>query len=466
MSEESFHYAYIVFKEIITDDNTKRKLTSFIKSLNGSISFAKTVSESYGFLLFNNPILKSSIFPQLSTYQIEESQFFPIICPNTDFDSPIPLFITNLPDGCKNSDFTSILSVFDKNASVEDIIPNILTYLIPTKKNLLLTFLPYIKFKNDIKVNVTTDSLQVPVITVSNLPINFRKKEFALFKCPFNCINCEFKKEEQQEQFSKTAYLSYSTNEEANKAIEYFNFAQIDQNEIRSIHFTFKGIKALKEWEISVKHISPESKAFDLWHRFKVYGPILEAKISDDSNPIYGIVQFYHKENAEAAIKDIGQQNTSIIVDYSSNFIVTIYNIDPNLTKQDIAQCFKQISKIEIIQESRGMMASAIVTFHTTQAALDCINSKQVFNGIRWIFKKGAQNKTQKALIKDIFSNYQKTNTIKIKNLHKGVQFQTIIENYSKFGIIRYISIVSDTATISFEDEKSAIDASASLSNE
>ena len=178
MSEESFHYAYIVFKEIITDDNTKRKLTSFIKSLNGSISFAKTVSESYGFLLFNNPILKSSIFPQLSTYQIEESQFFPIICPNTDFDSPIPLFITNLPDGCKNSDFTSILSVFDKNASVEDIIPNILTYLIPTKKNLLLTFLPYIKFKNDIKVNVTTDSLQVPVITVSNLPINFRKKEF------------------------------------------------------------------------------------------------------------------------------------------------------------------------------------------------------------------------------------------------------------------------------------------------
>lgn len=463
MSDETFYYAYIVFKEIIPDESTKGKLSSLIKNLNGSIYFAQTICESYGFLIFKNPISKSNILPHLSAYSIEESDFTPIPGPTSESDSP--LFITNLPDGCKNPDLDSILHVFDKNSSVEDTIPNILTYLIPTKKNLLSTFLPYIKFKKDVNISVTTDSFQAPIIVVSNLPINFRKKEFALFKCPYKLVNCEFKKEEEQEQLSKSAYLSFSTNEEANKAIEYFNFAQIDQNEINAIHYVQKDIiKTFKGWEISVKHISPESKAFDLWHRFKIYGPILSAEIIRDSNSVYGIVQFYHRENAEAAIKDISQQNTSIIVDYTVNFVVTIYNVDPSLTQQDIAQCFKQISKIEIVSSARGLMGSAIVTFYTTHAAENCLNSHKVFNGVRWLFKKGPQKKTQKSSVKSTFNKYQEENTIKVKNLNKGTQLQALIENYSQYGIIRYISINSDTATVSFEDEKSAAEASASLS--
>ena len=468
MTEEKFHYAYIIFKENILEENTKGKLSSLIKSLNGIISYAQTSCESYGFLFFQNPILKSYISPHLSSFQIDESQLFSIICPVSDLDTPPPLFITNLPNGYKNSDLNALLNTFDKNASIEELIPDILTYLIPTKRNLLLPFLPYIKFKNEVKIDVTTDSFKVPVILVSNLPKNFRKKEFSLFKCPFNLIHREFKREEQQEHFSKSAYLSFLTNEEANKAIEYFNFAQIDQNEISAIHFTYKGVKDLKEWEISVKHISPESKGFDLWHRFKIYGPLLSAEIKKnyDSNSIYGIVQFYNKENAEAAIEDIKQQNTSIIVDFSVNFVVTIYNIDPSLSPQDIAQCFKQVSMVEIMQPQRGMMTSAVVSFFSTQAANNCLNSQQVFNGVRWIFTKEYQNKHRKAKIKELLNSYQKTNTIKINNLPKGAQLQTIISNCAQFGIIRYVSINSDTATVSFEDEKSAKEASAYFSNQ
>ena len=461
MNDESFHYAYIVFKENPPDENTKVKLSSLIKNLKGTIYFPKTVCESYGTLAFQNPMTKSNILPQLLSYQINEDQFFPIMSPMLDEETLLStVYITNLPDGSKNADLASILSIFDTNASVGEIIPKMLTYIDPTKKNFLLVFLPHMKFKNETKINVTIDRFQIPVISVSNLPNNFRKKEFSLFKCPHNYINCEFKVEEQ-EQLSKTAYLSFPTVEKANEAIEYFNFAQIDSNEISAIHFIPKGYKILRDWEISVKRISPESKGFDIWSRFKNYGPILcvEIKKNHDSGSVYGIVQFYKKESAEAAIKAIEQQQTTIIADFTVNFVVSIYNIETSVTQQDIAQYFKHVSKVEIIQPQRGNLASAQVTFHTTQAASSCLKSQQVHNGVRWIMRKGFQNKSQKDEVNKVLNDFLKSNTIIIKNLPKGFQPKTLIEMCSPFGLMRYLFIRSDTATVSFEEEKSAKDA-------
>ncbi|OHS94262.1 hypothetical protein TRFO_39556 [Tritrichomonas foetus] len=469
MQEDKHQYFYLI--ETKNKDNIDPdKLKQFVRSILGKVSYTSTDYASYYFVKFTNPVISSVFNSFFEANSISDFKLYTV--PDSDAPAAYQLYLTNLPKEYSSTEIVNIIQeLFAVEFSHEDKMEGVLTVIFiideSLNKNIINSFLPFVKFANGITINVTTDPLEVPIITVSNLPYNFRMKEFSIFKCPHQYVQCKFQQVAQdgQEKSPKTAYLSYASNQEANEAVEFFNFAQIDSNEISAVHFFDKKVTNLEQWEICVRHISPESRAFDVWQRFKIYGKLLKTEIIHKANTsLYATVQFYDQETARKAIDDIKNQESSLTIDFTFDLFVTIYNINPSLKAEEIASSFSNVSRVDIIKSKRGTLCSAVVTFLTTQSALNCLNSDHTHKNVRWIFRKGKNDSNMKEEIKRLFKNYSEENAIKIRNLPAKFTLDQLIELCSQYGVIRYLSI-SDIAIVSFEQKQNALSAISSLNN-
>lgn len=452
IQEETFRYAYIVSNEkdkgLITD-KVKRIAPQLLCTM-----ISQTIEKkSYTFLAFQKEVEKKIILEQIQTLQIPENQFFPIFSQDTNQDFSKPLYITNIPPNF--DEFLNEVSDIAPTETFNGLVKK-MTIMDKNAGQFMSICLPQIEFSGGIHLNITSDPLSVPVITVSNLPPDFRIKELPLFKCPFKILRAEAKND-SEENCPKTVYLLFSTNKEAFQAVEYFNFAKIDQYDIEAIHFHDKAMKTIKAWEITIRKISTESRPFDVWDRFKQYGQIIQTKVLENPKTglIYATVQFFHKTDAENAINDVRSSGSSLLLGFTNDFIVTMYNIDPSLKSQDIIQYFQKVSNVEINQFSSGSTNSATITFHTPNSAESCFTNEIVINGLLACPQKGPYSSQQKNTVKALFKQYLSTNTIKI-NLPKTIGLQDIITACSKFGVCRYVEVKSKQSIVSFVNQEMA----------
>ena len=321
---------------------------------------------------------------EFSKKPILESNIIPIQFNTKDIDLCNIIYFVNIFDNIEV--FKKFLASFDcNNSDIDDLFevqqtnnPLVFTASIRKKSfaEFIYTFMPYIKFQNK-PIIFSTSSIELPIITILNLPYDFLESELQFFKCNIKQICMKFHGETET---TKKLSILFANNEDANEAIKYFNGARVDENEILAQHFVDKDMyREMSEYEIIVKKMVGSS--FDLYHYFKSYGKIHHAEVKNKtSNGTVGKVQFYDKNDAINAISSLKQKGTRLEIGFSSEFSVHAFNLHPSITEKDIRKIFKGASSIWIKKSCNFSLPYAIISFNT-------INEAQYASSLSPIFK-------------------------------------------------------------------------------
>ena len=284
----------------------KSMAADFFKPYSPKIYVYKTTETTRVFIQLSEQIEHSKAMEFCNLIQSDPEPFLMSVDDKiTDFEKIT--YMTNYPKELKENIF-NFANSFDNRVITEEIIKDCLIRISMPTPNAFSVFAPFLTYGSTITTNYRP--LDVPLLEVSNLPSNFSKKNFSLFNCPQEFINCSF----TPLLYNKKAFLLFENNEDALDAMKYFNFARINNTEIECSHFT-DNEKDYQQWEIKVENINPYATSFDLWSRFQEYGVLLSAKIKKNGS---GIVQYFDKRSANNAIKAIKKQETTLHVCFSN----------------------------------------------------------------------------------------------------------------------------------------------------
>ena len=262
-------------------------------------------------------------------------------CTDNDF-----LFIPDLTDDVKMR-LKELLYCFDINAHVSfNYCDN---YAIIEPRNNFSSYKLQIFLPNILNLKVFTFPWFLSQIRVDNLPRDFTNEDLRKF-FP-NMIKYQFLKLPSYNS-NLTAIITFSSPQEADKAVNESNYMVLEGNEILVTRFTIENhIKTLKIKEIFVffKDKNSEIASKELKKDFDPYGKIYSAYV--DKRFKIGHVIYCDIKDAENAISQSLKSNSTLWNKYECRFIeeqniAVIRDLVYSVTDEDILELFHPFGNI------------------------------------------------------------------------------------------------------------------------
>jgi len=273
------------------------------------------------------------------------------------------------------------------------------------------------------------------------------------------------------------AYVNFSNVTDAERALDTLNNSLIKNKPCRIMWCQRDpSVRKSGVGNIFIKNLDPSIGHKELYDTFSAFGNILSCKVVLDENGHskgYGFVHFGTMESADDAIKTVNQKMLKTKKVFVGKFVtkkdrmkqlesswtnVYVKDLDPLVTSEELTNVFGAYGNITsaiIMRNENGTSKGfGYVNFASHFDAVKAVEKldKQIINEktiscCRHQKKVERQAELRKRFMKmkrEQFSKYQGTN-LYIKNLEDDVKEDTLRKEFSVFGSIRSVKIMTDS---------------------
>lgn len=266
------------------------------------------------------------------------------------------------------------------------------------------------------------------------------------------------------------AYVTFSKEEDATKAIKQLNFYELHGNQIRVMHCNKNNYKNEKA-NVIVKNLPLDVDDKTLFDTFKIFGRILSAKVSmvNGKSMGYGYIQFAEKSSAKKCIK-LGSNTTmagsSVIVEKyekkqnTETQFTNIYikNFPVTMTEEELKKIFEHYGEINSFfmplkenGEPKGFAFCNFVEPNSAKDAISKLHGANIFDLPDQFYVQKAQSKNEREI--DIRSQLARLSiegknfkrNLYVTNIPGDATEEEIRSKFVKFGKIISIAVEKDT---------------------
>lgn len=268
------------------------------------------------------------------------------------------------------------------------------------------------------------------------------------------------------------AYVNFHNVADAERAIDQFNFSNIGGKQCRIMWSQRDPAKRKSgTGNIFIKNLDKSITHAALYDTFSAFGKILSCKVEVDANGVskgYGFVHYETQEDADQAVAKVNGMMIANKIVFVGPFqpkkargpsapahFTNVYfkNVDESITKEKLEEMFGAHGKITscaIMQnetgESKGFGFVNFKEPEEAQAAVDKLNGTEI-NG-KPIFVGRAQKRQERDeelrhQRDERTSKYQGAN-VYVKNLDDNVDDEKLKQEFSRFGSITSVKVMSD----------------------
>eukprot|EP00262_Sarcandra_glabra_P012239 TRINITY_DN3114_c0_g2_i2.p1 TRINITY_DN3114_c0_g2~~TRINITY_DN3114_c0_g2_i2.p1 ORF type:complete len:655 (+),score=137.81 TRINITY_DN3114_c0_g2_i2:648-2612(+) len=278
------------------------------------------------------------------------------------------------------------------------------------------------------------------------------------------------------------AYVNYSNNQDAARAMDMLNFTPLNGKPIRIMYsHRDPSIRKSGAANIFIKNLDKAIDNKALHETFSVFGTILSCKIATDpsgQSKGYGFVQFDQEEAAQNAIEKLNgmllndkqvyvgpflrKQEREISTNKTKFNNVFIKNFSESTTEDDLKKVFGEygtITSVVVMREGDGKSKCfGFVNFESADdaaRAVEALNGK-IFDDKEWYVGK-AQTKSEREIelkgrfdqtAKEVVDKFQGLN-LYLKNLDDSIGDDKLRELFSEFGTITSCKVMRDPNGVS-----------------
>lgn len=380
------------------------------------------------------------------------------------------LFITSIPDEFETRiEFEKVVNQFSQSGLPKITAAKGIYFLQMTRDfdaTCLGRLLPEICF-NTGRFRVDLKSSDVPLIHIKSIPSVVSPEDMVSFIEEERHVKKYYVQPKDDVSYSMN--VLFENNEDTYAVIESLNYSSISsetQNELLMTHFKMKEeIDKMKEWELTVKGIKPDTKCYDISQFFQKYGHVFSVFIS--KKPVYARVVFEEKKDAQAARDDFAKPDSDLEVTFptdKSYRTVFVQNIPYKYKEEDVRKLFPDAVTITIkpSKYAKGLPPTVILTFKTEEDGELAVRlgNKQYVRKLR-LFCVPYIGKDRSALEK-VGIKANPPCTLFVGNIKSNATYEEIVQLLGNFGKMERVTVQKEkrrrdaAAIVQYANKKSA----------
>lgn len=460
-NKERQPYLYIIDSLIKYDED--------FKQYDIRLSFDFTfLEESKVFFVFGKEIPKDRLANILKIQNIDQIvQIAPL--PENEFDN-FPNEITICPVPSYFHDKQILQSFLDKITDKLTITNRSDMITIKTESNyysiILYQFLNNLRFQNTYTKIANLQSDLLPVIIISNIPLNFDNStlktafQFYMDERVYKVKQLNLKDDSPQTYSARITFKDVDT---AIRAVNMFNFSKLNDYEISAyLHIqNLDYLYEMKTWKLKVEGISDDLSSYQLFKAFSRFGKIYKAlvKRKPNSQPT-GFVMYFDKNDAIEVEKKVDQATLDgCKINVYRKRKIKIENF-ASITKEEIEDIFSDFNllSIKIDSSNDDRRPIVILSFKSDSEASEAIELASKLNSMGMKLFADNLNNLNK-------SDFSEEKSLFLSGLPKNYTQKNLIDLCKVYGLLSRARVSSNAKLdctngyVEFDSQESAKDA-------